>query len=68
MSHVPESFDSVWMAMGVMVIVLVIIGMFMDPYSAVILVNMTLFSIAVSSGIDPVHFWMVVLVAFELGY
>src|SRR5690606_3159678 len=42
--------------------------MIMDPYGAVILVNATLYAVARESGIDPIHFWMVVLVAFELGY
>jgi len=42
--------------------------MTMDPYGAVILVSATLAEIAYTAGIDPAHFWMVVLVAFELGY
>ena len=28
----------------------------------------TIAEVAYQSGINPVHFWMVVLVAFELGY
>lgn len=68
MSVVPESFASPWAAMGLLVAVLVVVGMTMDPYGAVILVSATLADVAYNSGIDPVHFWMVVLVAFELGY
>jgi TRAP-type C4-dicarboxylate transport system permease large subunit len=34
----------------------------------VILVSATIATIAYDSGIHPVHFWMVTLVAFELGY
>ncbi|MFY9180446.1 MAG: TRAP transporter large permease subunit [Venatoribacter sp.] len=68
MSMVPAMFDSVWAAMFALVVVLVLIGMFMDPYGAVILVSATIASIAYKNGIDPVHFWMVTLVAFELGY
>lgn len=68
MDLVPASFDSVWLAMGLLVAILVVIGMIMDPYGAVILVSATIASIAYDSGIDPVHFWMVTLVAFELGY
>lgn len=64
----PTDFSSMWMAMTMLVAVLVVIGMFMDPYGAIILVSATIASIAYQSGIDPVHFWMVVLVAFELGY
>jgi TRAP-type C4-dicarboxylate transport system permease large subunit len=68
MAMVPQTFGSIWMAMSLLVIVLVIIGMTMDPYGAVILVSATIASVAYRNGIDPVHFWMVVLVAFELGY
>lgn len=68
MMMVPSSFESIWIAMGVLVLVLVVIGMIMDPYGAVILVSATIAAIAYQSGIHPVHFWMVVLVAFELGY
>ncbi len=68
MNMVPETFGSVWTTMGILVVVLVIVGMTMDPYGAVILVSATLAAVANRNGIDPVHFWMVVLVAFELGY
>lgn len=68
MSAVPASFDSPWAAMALLVALLVVVGMTMDPYGAVILVSATLADVAIASGIDPVHFWMVVLVAFELGY
>jgi TRAP-type C4-dicarboxylate transport system permease large subunit len=68
MALVPASFDSIWLAMALMVVLLVLIGMVIDPYGAVILVSATIASIAYQSGIDPVHFWMVTLVAFELGY
>lgn len=68
MSFVPDQFASPWLAMAVFVVVLVVVGMAMDPYGAVILVSATLPRVALGSGIDPVHFWMVVLVAFELGY
>ncbi|MGM0577819.1 MAG: TRAP transporter large permease subunit [Myxococcota bacterium] len=68
MAAVPETFGSVYLAMGLLLVVLVIVGMTMDPYGAVILVSATLATVAYRNGIDPVHFWMVVLVAFELGY
>ncbi|ASP39035.1 C4-dicarboxylate ABC transporter [Bacterioplanes sanyensis] len=68
MTMVPASFDSIWLAMGLMVVLLVLIGMVIDPYGAVILVSATIATIAYDSGIHPVHFWMVTLVAFELGY
>lgn len=64
----PQSFNSAWAAMLLMVVVLVILGMIMDAFGAIILVSATVASIAYASGIHPVHFWMVTLVAFELGY
>lgn len=68
MSLIPGSLGSVWVAMAVLVGALVLIGMTMDPYGAVVLVSATISTVAYRNGIDPVHFWMVVLVAFELGY
>lgn len=68
MSMFPLVFDSIWLAMLALVCVLVLIGMVMDPYGAVILVSATIASVAYQNGIDPVHFWMMTLVAFELGY
>lgn len=68
MELVPATFGSPWATMGVLVVVLVIVGMCMDPYGAVVLVSATVADVAFRNGIDPVHFWMVVLVAFELGY
>lgn len=56
------------MAMGMLFVILVFIGMIMDPYGAVILVSATLTQIASANGINPVHFWVTVLCAFELGY
>ncbi|MBF5058483.1 hypothetical protein Y5W_03777, partial [Alcanivorax sp. 521-1] len=64
----PETFPSIWIAMGILVVTMVIIGMIMDPYGAVILVNATIAQVAFDNGIAPLHFWMITLVAFELGY
>lgn len=68
MQSFPQAFDSVWSAMILMVMLLIVLGMIMDAFGAVILVSATVATIAYSSGIHPVHFWMVTLVAFELGY
>jgi TRAP-type C4-dicarboxylate transport system permease large subunit len=68
MEALPATFPTIWLAMGLLVVTLVLIGMFMDPYGAVILVNATIAQIAFNNGIAPLHFWMVTLVAFELGY
>ncbi len=68
MESLPETFASIWIATALLVTVMVIIGMIMDPYGAVILVNATIAQVAFNNGIDPLHFWMITLVAFELGY
>ncbi|GGE56711.1 membrane protein [Streptosporangium jomthongense] len=64
----PEDLTSPWIAMLVIVVMLTIIGMVMDPFGAVILVSATIAQPAIQLGIDPLHFWIVCLVAFELGY
>ena len=68
MEHFPHHFANIWVAMTFLMVSKVILGMIMDPFGAVILVSATLAPIAYASGIEPVHFWMMVLVAFELGY
>jgi TRAP-type C4-dicarboxylate transport system permease large subunit len=68
MNLAPKVFSSEWAAMGFLLVVLVFLGMVMDPFGAVILVSGTLAPIAYQNHIDPLHFWMIVLVAFELGY
>jgi len=65
---VPESFGSPFLAMAFLVFVMVLVGMTMDALGAVILVSFTVAEIAYTNGINAVHFWMMVLVAFELGY
>lgn len=59
---------STFTVMSMFVITLVIIGMLMDPFGALVLVSGTLAPLAYQQGIHPVHFWMTCLVAFELGY
>jgi TRAP-type C4-dicarboxylate transport system permease large subunit len=68
MELVPDSFGSPLITMAVLVVTMVIVGMTMDAMGAVILVSITVAQVAYRNGIDPVHFWMMVLVAFELGY
>ncbi len=61
-------FGNMWQTMAVLLIALVIIGMCMDPFGAVVLVSGTIAQVAYQQGIEPIHFWMITLVAFELGY
>ena len=68
MEGLPDAFANVWLVALMLVFLLVGIGMIMDPYGAVILVNATVAPVAIANGIEPLHFWMICLVAFELGY
>ncbi|MGC4061398.1 MAG: TRAP transporter large permease subunit [Aquabacterium sp.] len=64
----PKVFANHWTAMAFLVVTKVLLGMIMDPFGAVVLVSGTLAPIAYANHIEPLHFWMMVLVAFELGY
>ena len=64
----PDTFPEPWIALVLLMSMLVLVGMFMDPFGAVILVNATLAPIAAMNGIHPIHFWIVALLAFEMGY
>lgn len=68
MDAIPHDFSSIWVAMIILTITLVLTGMFMDPYGAVILINATIAPFAFQAGIAPLHFWIVALISFELGY
>jgi TRAP-type C4-dicarboxylate transport system permease large subunit len=64
----PEHFSGPVAAMGFLAVALVVLGMFMEPLGAIFLVSGSLAPLAADNGIDPIHFWIMVLVAFELGY
>ena len=68
MEYVPKDLGSPALAMGILVFLMIGIGMAMDGLGAVILVSVTMAPLAYANGIDHVHFWMMALVAFELGY
>ena len=63
-----QAGESLWRTMLMLVVILVGLGMFMDPMGAIILVSVTLAKFAYNAGVHPLHFWMVTLMAFELGY
>ncbi|HET8707027.1 MAG TPA: TRAP transporter large permease subunit [Pseudomonadales bacterium] len=64
----PEVFGTTFSTMCVILVLLVIIGTTMDPYGAILLVSGSIAQAAYQHGINPIHFWIVVLTAFELGY
>lgn len=62
-------FHNQWAVMTALIVVLMLIGMSgMEPFGAVILVSGSLAQVAYGFGINPIHFWMLTLVAFELGF
>jgi len=68
MSLIPTQTGSSVLVMTCMMVAMVLVGMLLEPFGAIFLVSSTLAPLAYASGIDPVHFWITVLVAFELGY
>ena len=67
-SLLPTHLGSVLITLGFMAMLLAMIGMCTDPFGAVLLVAASIAPVAYENGIHPIHFWMVVLVAFEFGY
>lgn len=68
MEMVPTDLTSTLLVITLLVVLMVVVGMVMDPFGAVILISATVAPVAYSYGIDPVHFWMIALIGFELGY
>jgi TRAP-type C4-dicarboxylate transport system permease large subunit len=64
----PQQFGSLWAAMAFLVLAMIIIGMLTDVLGGVVLVSATLAPLAYRNGLDPVHFWVMVMCAFELAY
>ena len=64
----PTHLGNIYISLAFIALLLAIIGMTTDPFGAVILVAATVAPVAYENGIHPIHFWMIVLVAFELGY
>lgn len=56
-----------WMFLIVVNIILFIMGQFMEPSSVVMIMTPLLLPIAVSLGIDPVHFGIIMVVNMEIG-
>ncbi|MDU2408405.1 MAG: TRAP transporter large permease subunit [Acinetobacter junii] len=64
----PTHLGNIYISLAFIALLLAIIGMTTDPFGAVILVAATIAPVAYENGIHPIHFWMIVLVAFEFGY
>ena len=64
----PTHLGNIYISLAFIALLLASIGMTTDPFGAVILVAATVAPVAYENGIHPIHFWMIVLVAFEFGY
>ncbi|TCM70817.1 TRAP-type C4-dicarboxylate transport system permease large subunit [Acinetobacter calcoaceticus] len=67
-SLLPTHLGSLLLTLGFIALLLALIGMCTDPFGAVILVAGSIAPVAYANGIHAIHFWMIVLVAFEFGY
>lgn len=56
-----------WMFLIVVNILLFVMGQFMEPSSVVMIMTPLLLPIAVSLGIDPIHFGIIMVVNMEIG-
>jgi len=63
-----DSIGSKVMFLVLLNIVLLIIGMFMESFSAIIVFMPILFPIAQSFGVDPIHFGIIATVNLAIGY
>lgn len=64
----PTDIGSMYLVLTLIVALMIFVGMIMDPFGAVILISATVAPVAYQYGVDPVHFWMITLIGFELGY
>jgi len=51
-----------------LLLIMILIGMILDPFGALILVSIFIAPFAYELSIHPIHFWMMALISFELGY
>lgn len=68
MNIMPTDLGSILLAITILMVLMVVIGMVMDPFGAIILFTATIAPVAYNYGIDPVHYWMLTLLCLELGY
>ncbi|UOQ83674.1 TRAP transporter large permease [Gracilibacillus salinarum] len=59
--------DSPMVFLGIVVIVLLLVGMFMETNASIIILAPILVPVAVELGLDPVHFGIVMIVTLAIG-
>lgn len=65
---VTSTFQSKEAILLVMVIIMVIMGMFMEVVSALLILTPIFVPIAISAGVDPIHFGAIMIVALSTGF
>ncbi len=64
-----ESYISAeWQFLIFLNVVLFIVGMFMESFSAIIVLMPIFFPVATAYGVDPVHFGVIVCINLAIGY
>lgn len=56
-----------WVILSIFLLILIILGMFMDPISMMLLTMPVMFPIIAELGFDPIWFGVVVTVILEMG-
>src|SRR5690606_21154575 len=56
-----------WMVLLLINILLLVVGMFMDPVSAIVILTPLLKPLALSIGLDPIHFGTIMVVNLAIG-
>ncbi len=62
-----EFSDSPWVFLALVNVLLIVIGMFMESISAILILVPVLMPIAKSFGIDPLHFGVIIIINLSIG-
>jgi tripartite ATP-independent transporter DctM subunit len=63
-----EHVDSPWVFLGLLNLFLLVVGMLLDIFSAIVILTPLLLPVAAGFGIHPVHLGVVMLANLQLGY
>lgn len=63
-----EHVDSPWVFLGLLNVFLLVVGMLLDIFSAIVILTPLLLPVAAGFGIHPVHLGVVMLANLQLGY
>ncbi len=62
------SVESDWLVMALMMLVLLIVGCFIDNISSCLILTPVMLPVALGIGVDPVHFGITMTVALAIGF